>query len=66
MYKSAGDERVFVIDGQGHIEEVGEHSATISTLRDRPETEDLLIVLDTTEASRMRALGEKGQCIVVP
>jgi len=66
MYKSAGDERVFVIDGQGSIEEVGAHSDTISAFRDRPETEDLLIVLDTAEAPRIRELGKTGQFILVP
>ncbi len=65
MYKSDGDERVFVVDWQGDIEEVDEHSDTISTFRDRPEAESLLIVIDTTKAPVIRELGEKGQFIVV-
>jgi hypothetical protein len=65
MYKSDGDERVFVVDWQGDIEEVDEHSDTILTFRDRPEAESLLIVIDTTKAPVIRELGKKGQFIVV-
>ena len=64
MYKSDADERVFVLDWQGDIEEVDGHSDTISTFRDRPEAESLLIVIDTTKAPVIRELGKKGQFIV--
>jgi HD superfamily phosphohydrolase len=43
MYKSTGDEQVFVLDWHGDIREIGEHSVTISALRDRPEAESILI-----------------------
>jgi hypothetical protein len=65
MYKSDGDERVFVVDWQGDIEEVGEHSDTIAVFRDRPEAESLLIGVDTAKAPVIRELGEKRQFIVV-
>jgi hypothetical protein len=54
-----------VVDWQGEIEEVGEHSDIISTLRDRPEAESLLIVIDTDKISDIKALGTRGQFIVV-
>lgn len=66
MYKGDGDERVFVVDWQGDIEEVGEHSDTISAFRDRPEAESLLIVIDPAKAPVIRELGKKRQFIVVP
>ena len=65
MYEADGDERVFVVGWQGGIEEVGEHSDTISTLRDRPEAESLLIVINTAKESEIKDVGEKGQFIVV-
>jgi len=49
----------------GDIEEVGEHSDTISTFRDRPEAESLLIVIDIAKAPVIREVGEKRQFIVV-
>jgi hypothetical protein len=52
-YKSDDDERVFVVDWQGDIEEVDEHSDTISTFRDRSEPESLLIVIDTAKAPKL-------------
>jgi uncharacterized protein len=65
MYKADGDERVFVVDWQGKIEEVGEHSDTISTFRDRPEAESLLIAIDTGKESHIKDLARGGQFIVV-
>lgn len=65
MYKGDGDERVFVLDWQGQIEEVGEHSDTISAFRDRPEAESLLIVIDTTKVSAITKLGQDRQFIIV-
>ena len=65
MYKAEGDERVFVVDWQGQIEEVGEHSDTISAFRDRPEAESLLIVIDTGKEDHIKALADGGQFIIV-
>jgi hypothetical protein len=47
------------------MEEVDEHSDTISTFQDPPKADSLLIVIDATKAPVIRELGEKGQFIVV-
>jgi HD superfamily phosphohydrolase len=65
MYKGNGDERVFVVDWEGDIEEIAAHSETISAFRDRPESEYLLIVLDETKDEVIQSLGKKSQFIVV-
>jgi hypothetical protein len=65
MYKGEGDERVFVLDWQGSIEEVGEHSDTISAFRDRPEADSLLIVIDTSKEAGIAKLGKDRKFIVV-
>lgn len=46
MYKAADEDKVFVVDWDGRIAEISAHSETILALRDKPEMEALLIVID--------------------
>ena len=64
MYKSTGDEQVFVLDWQGDIREIAEHSVTISSLRDRPEAESILIVIDTKKEKAIESLAKKSDFII--
>jgi HD superfamily phosphohydrolase len=64
MYKGSGDEHVFVLDWDGDVKEISEHSDTISTLRDRPEAETLLIIIDTTKRKRIESLATKNHFII--
>jgi len=64
MYKGNGDERVFVLGWKGHIEEVVQHSDTISALRDRPEAESLLIVIDPDKKEKIEKLVKENQFVV--
>lgn len=41
------------------------NSDTISALRDRPEAETLLIVIDTGKEDEIKKLGKKGEFIIV-
>jgi hypothetical protein len=64
MYKGNGDERVFVLGWEGDIEEVAEHSDVISALRDRPEAESLLIIVDVTKKEMIEQLATRNQFVV--
>jgi uncharacterized protein len=61
MYKGSGDGRVFVLGWDGAIDEVSDHSETITAFRDRPEAESLLIVLDYAKLSRIQEAARMGQ-----
>jgi hypothetical protein len=61
MYKASGGARVFVDDGDGGIEEVSQHSETITAFRDKPEAESFLIVLDQNKRSRIEETARDGQ-----
>jgi uncharacterized protein len=47
IYKTTGNEHVFVLDWDHKIEEITEHSDTISAFQDRPEAESLIIIIDS-------------------
>jgi HD superfamily phosphohydrolase len=65
LYKSKGDQRVFVRDEEGHIDEIPKHSETISVFRDRPEVEPFLVVLDSSKEGRIKKVAQSGQFIGV-
>jgi hypothetical protein len=64
MYKRNGDERVFVVDWEGDIEEVAAHSETISAFRDRPEAESLLIVINEKASDTIRDVGRNMHFLI--
>jgi len=47
----------------GHINEVAEHSETISALRDRPEAESLLIIIDVTKKEDIERIAKDNQFV---
>jgi len=63
MYKRNGQEGVFILDWEGHINEVAEHSETISALRDRPEAESLLIIIDVTKKEDIERIAKDNQFV---
>jgi len=66
MYKGLGGQGVFVQDEQNNVEEILRHSETISALRDRPEAESFLVVLDQGKAGQIKNTAEAGQFLLLP
>lgn len=64
MYRGTAEDRVFVLDRNGDIDEVAKHSDTITAFRDRPEGESLLVVIDHSKVDRVTELAEKAKCLV--
>lgn len=62
-YKIRSGDPVFVIDWDGKIEEVSEHSETIKILGGRPETDLLLVIIDESSSAEVLAIAREMQSI---
>ncbi|MEM9987864.1 MAG: hypothetical protein AAF804_22470, partial [Bacteroidota bacterium] len=60
LYKE-GKKAVFVIDWDGDIKEISKVSAIIGAFKNQPETEKVLVVLDSSKAEAIRDVGIKSQ-----
>jgi uncharacterized protein len=63
MYKAEATDTVFVVNWDGNIEDISAHSETISALRDKPEVEALLIVIDIDKQKEIEAMATGMQAI---
>jgi hypothetical protein len=64
IYKAAGDEHVFVLGWDRNIEEITEHSDTISAFQDRPEAESLLIIVDEKKKHGIESAAKEHHFVV--
>lgn len=64
MYKESKD-KVFVVDWDDEIKEIVAHSSTISMLSNRPEVEDLLIIIDNEKKEEIKKIASDAQTITL-
>jgi uncharacterized protein len=64
MYRANSNEHVFVLGWDRSIEEIAEHSDTISAFQDRPEAESLLIIVDAMKQKKIERLAREHRFVV--
>jgi HD superfamily phosphohydrolase len=62
-YKAADEDNVFVVDLDGEIDEILAHSEMITVLRDKPEQEALLVIVNEEKRSEIEATAKNMQAI---
>ena len=62
-YKATDDDKVFVVDQDGEIDEILAHSELMSALRDKPEHEALLVIINNDKRSEIESIANDMQAI---
>lgn len=64
-YKATDEDNVFVVDFDGEIDEILAHSEMITVLRDKPEQEALLVVVNEAKRAEIKDIASSMQAISV-